>query len=399
MSQVTAATPRLETFTALIVVIFSLLVLPAHAEGDKAQGFLWNVETQLGYDDNVYRTKDQEDSDGFVVLKPAFSWLGLYGSHEFDLSYQGDYAHYFNEDDLDYTDHDIRAHALLDHSARLRTDYTAGHQRGSDDSGSTDAISRPGEKPDKWRDDHIRLQIEYGSAASSGQLVGRARYSERRYTNNQQDYRDYDSTGGTGIFYYRVAPRTRLLFQADYDDYDYRKEDVFRADQGGDEYRLLTGVTWEATAKTTGVFKIGYRDRSYNDDRFDSQSGLALFLDGTWEPNSYTRVAFGAAVDNQDSAQQGSNGSVDTSAHIGMVRDITPRTRLKTDLRYVNEDFDEKPKREDTRWEYGLGIEYSLLHWLDIGAAYRFEDRDSDRDIFDFSSNVFLVTASTRFEP
>ena len=47
--------------------------------------------------------------------------------------------------------------------------------------------------------------------------------------------------------------------------------------------------------------------------------------------------------------------------------------------------------------DFSLGVDYNLLRWLDIGAEYRYEERDSDLDIFDYTANVFMLTARTTF--
>jgi hypothetical protein len=398
MSQFTGATTN-HTTGASLVVAAALAALPVAtlAADEPVPGFLFNATTELRYDDNVYRTESNEQSDGIAVFKPELAWVAPWAASQFVLGYQGDFGRYFNESDLNYNDNAVVAYLRLNHSAKLRTDYNLGYKRQTDKPGSTDDLFLEGEKPVKWRNSRAGLRLDYGSTGSQGQLALQARYNEQRYASSDEEYRDYDGTGGTLTFYYRVAPKTRVLLEADYIDYGYIEDDIFGIDQSGDNAQLLAGVTWEATGKTTGVFKIGYRNRTYNDDRFDKQSGLALFLDGIWRPNTYTTVTFGAAQDNQNSGQRGTGGSVRAYGYIAVVRDITELTRLKVDVRYTNEDFDDFLNRDDDRWDTSLGLEYSLVDWLDVGLAYRSQDRDSNVDIFDFTSNIIVLTASTRF--
>ena len=379
-------------FPALLLAILSTASLA------ESPGFLWNVETQLRYDDNVFRTPDNEESDGIFVVKPNLSWLSLYGKHRFDLKYEGDYSLYFDISDLNYFNNHLKAHALLDHTSRTSSEYTLGHRWGQDQPGETDALSDSLEDPDEWRDGYAEGKVYFGRRDSQGQIVGRLGYHQRRYTNNNQEFRDYNLLGATSTFFYRVAPKTRLLFEISFLDYDYQNSDNFGGNQTNQEYRYLTGVTWEATAKTTSIFKIGYRDRNYDDDRFSDLTGLTLWLDGIWEPNDYTKVTLGASQENQESARQLSGGYVSRYIRGGLEYGITPRTLLITKVRYDNDDFEDRLDREDDSWDLRLGMKYSLLRRLDLGAEYRFEDRDSTQDIFDFRSNIFMLTASTRFK-
>lgn len=386
---------------ALLVVLPLTLPALATAKKEERPGFFWNVETQLRYDDNVYRTHDKfKKSDEIGVIQPKLGWRMLYGKHRFDLGYAGDWGRYFDKTELDYTDHHLKAHALLDHSYRLTSEYTLGYRKDHDRPGGTDAFSFPNRSPDKWWEGYGKGKVSYGRKKSKGQIVGELQYHHRRYTNHDQDYRDYNMVRGTGTFYYRVAPKSRLLFEFSYADYDYQNKDAIGSDQSNQNYRYLTGVTWEATAKTTGILKVGYRETRYDNDRYGDQNGLFLFLDSIWKPNTYTRVTLGASVENQASARQGTNGYVTKAVKGGLSHKITPRIRLIANGRYARDEYDDSftKDRNDDRWDLRAGVEYSLLRWLDLGAEYRYEERDSNFDIYDYSANVFMIRASTRFE-
>ncbi|HEB96954.1 MAG TPA: hypothetical protein ENI96_11060 [Sedimenticola thiotaurini] len=379
---------------AAVLAAWSGAALPA-----EKSGFDFNVEGQVRYDDNVYRTLDRfAESDTLFVLKPELSWTALRGKHRFDLSYQGDYAAYLDVTDLNYDDHLLEGRALLDHSYRLNSEYTLGYRRDHDRPGQTDALSIPVGEVDKWWDAYGDARVTYGRDDSKGQIVGQLNYHQRRYTNNRQEFRDYNLVQAIGTFYYRVAPKTRMLFELDFSDYDYQKRDLFGNNQSNKQYLYLTGVRWEATAKTTGIFKIGYRNRDYDSDLYGDLSGLALWLDGIWKPNTYTRVTFGAAEDNQNSAQRFSNGYVRRYIRGGIDHGITPRTLISAKVQYGTDTFEGPFDRKDNRWYLRLGVSHSLRRWLDVGAEYRFEQRDSSLDIYDFDANVFLVSATTRFD-
>ena len=377
--------------TARIVSVLLLMIPPTISLAEKSPGFQWNVETQLRYDDNVHRTIDRSaESDTTFVVKPKLSWVSLYGKHLFDLSYQGGYNFIY------YSDHHLKAHALLDHSYRLNSEYTLGAYWGHDRPGNTDALN-PTDDRNQWRDSYAKGKIYYGHSDSQGQLLGQLDYHQKRYTNNDQEYRNHNRLGTTGTFYYRVAPKTRMLFEISFTDYDYRNDDTFRKNQSNQEFRYLTGVTWEVTTKTAGIFKIGYQDKNYDDSTFGDLSSLALMLDSTWRPNTYTTVTFGAAQKNQESSQESTNGYVRRHVRGGLEHDITPRTRLLVKIWYGNDQFDAFD-REDNRWDVRLGVKHSLLRWLYVGAEYQYEDRDSSLDIYDFRANVFMLTVGTSFD-
>ena len=223
-------------------------------------------------------------------------------------------------------------------------------------------------------------------------------YDIRRYTNNNQEFRDYNKPSATGTFYLQIAPKTRLLFEASLADYDYQNESSTGASQSNKEYQYLTGITWDITAITRGVLKIGYEDKQYDSSAFDDTSGLTFWLDGVWNPNTFTRVTFGASRDIEESAQQISGGPVETILQADVRHAITSRSSLVGGLGYEKAKFDDVLDREDTRWHVLAGVKHSLLRWLEIGAEYLYEERDSNVRLVDFKSNIFMITAGTKFE-
>jgi len=382
----------------LSLFLCSALSMGAQAAVKEEPGFNWKLDGELQHEDNVYRTLDRfSQSDTLFVLHPTLHWLGLKGKHRFDFGYEGEYAWYRDVSDLNYNDHHLKGRARLEHSYRLASELVLGYDRSHDVPGSTDALSLPIGEPDKWWEGYGSFQLSYGRNDSKGQLVGRIEYHKRRYTNNFQEYRDYRLTRGVGIFYYRIAPKTRMLFEVDLDDSHYPNDDLFGLNQTNFEYRLLSGVTWEATAKTSGTFKIGYRDRNYDDSRMSDLNGLALELDAVWKPNTYTKVTLSASQNNQNAARQGANGYVRRYLRGGIDHAITPRTLLTAHALYGNDKFEGAVNREDDRWFARIGVVHSLRRWLYARAEYRYEERDSNISLYDYKTNIFLIGLEGRF--
>ncbi|MCP4410888.1 MAG: outer membrane beta-barrel protein [Gammaproteobacteria bacterium] len=389
---------RLKNVGIVILALFlALLSFAVSAQG--RSGFHTNVEIQLLYDDNVRAVIDElKESDEIFVVNPDLAWIWLYGKHRFDLGYRGNYGFYFDDSILNYDDHRLTAHALLDHTYRLNTELQFGYVRDHDPPGQTNALPNLVSEFDKWRDWNVLGKLYYGRDDSKGQIVAQLDYSVRQYINNNQEFRDYDKLVTTGTFFYRITPDTRLLFEASLADSDFQNKSSIGASQSNKEFRSLTGVTWDITAITTGIFKIGYLDKQHDSSTFSDLSGLTFRLDGIWKPNTYTKISFGAVRDTQDSAQQFSGAFVKNTVRAEVRHAITPRIALVGGLRYGRDEFDDILGREDTRWDARGGVRHSLLRWLEIGVEYRYLERESTVDIFDFKSNIFMITAGTKLD-
>jgi hypothetical protein len=386
-------------FSGILFPALFLALLSSAVSAQKKSGFHPNLEIQLLYDDNVRAVIDElKESDEIFEVNPDLAWIWLYGKHRFNLGYRGNYGFYFNDSVLNYDDHRLTAHALFDHSYRLNTEVQVGYLRDHDPPGQTNALPNLLGEFDKWQNWNTLGKVYYGRDDSKGQVVAQLDYSIRRYTNNNQEFRDYNKLVPTGTFYYRIAPDTRLLLEASLADYVFQNENSIGANQSNKEFRALTGVTWDITAITSGTFKIGYLDKQYDSSAFSDLSGLTFWLDGVWNPNTYTKITFGAVRDTQNSAQPVSGAFVKNSVQVDIRHAITPRTALIGGLRYGREEFDDVLEREDNRWDARGGVSYSLLGWLEIGAEYRYRERNSTVNIFDFSSNIFMITAGTKLD-
>lgn len=86
------------------------------ALGAQNPGLYPNAEVQLQHTDNARAAPSGfEESDQILVVKPELLWVTTYQKHQLDLRYEGNYGLYRDDTDLDYDDHELTAHALLDH--------------------------------------------------------------------------------------------------------------------------------------------------------------------------------------------------------------------------------------------------------------------------------------------
>lgn len=390
--------PDSKAITLVAATVF-LALLSSVVSAQRRSGFHPNLELQLLYDDNARATVDElKESDKVFLLNPDLAWILLLGKHRLEFEYKGGYGFYFDDRLLNYDDHRLTAQALLDHSYRLNTEFWLGYLRAHDEPGQTNARSNLLDEVNKWRDWNILGKLDYGRIDSKGQIVVKLNYSVRRYTNNEQAYRDNDTLATTGTFFYRIAPDTRLLLEASLADSYFPNKNTIGASQSNKEYNYLTGITWDITSITTGTFKIGYQEKHYNSSNFSDLSGLAVSLEGIWNPNTYTHITFGAIRDTQNSAQQFSGAYVKNSVQANIRHEITPRTALTGRISYALDEFDDVRGREDIRWELSLGIRHELLRWLEIGTEYNYRKRDSTEEIYDFKSNILMLIASTKFD-
>jgi len=356
------------------------------------QGLLLNAGASLVSDNNVLRNKAEKD-DTYFLFTPEISFLANMGKHQFSAKYEGSYSAYSDLDELNYTDHDLGLVAKLDHTTKVNTEFSFSFIDAIEEPGSNNSVALVNNF-NKTEFTKAAAKLFYGTYSSTGQLLFEANHQKREYTNNAQQFRDVNINKLSATFFYRIAPKTRILFQASSADFEYQKTTLL-TDQSSTERFYLTGITWELTAKTSGTFKIGYQDKNFDQNLYADIDGLSYSLDMTWKPSTHTTFTIEANRQTKESARQSTAGFINKSYGVLAEHEFTARTKLKA---RIGLDDAEYTNRTDSRTNIMLSVSHSLLTWLDVSLDYKSMNRDSNEPLFDFDSQSFGLTFETRFE-
>jgi len=379
----------------LVAMLTTSLFIGTHVNAEERQGLLLNAALATQYDDNVLR-KVEPISDSLVQISPEVQYLTHLGKHIFAVDYQGEYSAYTDNTKLNYDNHNLSLYAQLDHSLKINSEFKLSFKDEVEEPGTNNSTSLLITQFNQTQKKQATAKFYYGTKQSIGQLVLGLDHREYRYTNNLQNYRDVDRNRLTGTFFYRIAPKTRLLFQATVGDYDYIVQSQF-ADQSSKETFYLAGVEWDITAKTSGSFKLGYQGKNFKQDVYNDITGLSYILDMTWKPNTYSKIKIAASRMTQESSQLLTSAFVTNSYTVNAEHEITPRTKLKAAYTYDSDDIVTIRSRTDKRHNLVLGIDHSLLTWLNISLDYQFIERSSDFDIYEYQANIIALSLTTKF--
>lgn len=382
-----------KTTLAFVITTFTLISPTINAE--ERQGLLLNAALETQYDDNVLRKIDPV-ADSSIQVSPELQYLTHMGKHIFAVDYQGEYSAYKDNTKLNYDNHGIALFARLDHSLKINSEFKLSYKDEVEEPGTNNSTSLLITKFNQTDKKRAIAKLYYGTQQSIGQLVLGIDHGEYRYTNNLQSYRDVDRNRLTGTFFYRIAPKTRLLFQASVGDYDYITKTQF-PDQSSKETFYLAGVEWDITAKTSGSFKLGYQGKNFEQKVYSDITGLSYILDMTWKPNTYSTIKIAASRMTQESSQLFTSAFVTNTYSVDAKHEITPRTKLKAAYTYDNDDIVTVRNRTDKRHNLVLGLEHSLLTWLSIGLDYQFIERSSDLKIYEYKANIIGLSLTTTF--
>ena len=366
------------------------------AEEIEQTGISYGTGIFVGSDSNIFRQTDKQ-SDNTLTVTPQITLNGNYGKHQLTLGYRGKYKKYQEVSSLNFNEHNAELDLKLDHSPRFTSGLTFEYINRIEEPGYTDQTPAALTQFNELDIIRVKAKGTYGRSDSTGQLVLIVSHDDYSYTNNNQSYRDTGNNRVTAQFFYRLAPKTRVLVEAGYSNVNYKDQQTF--DLSNVETRVMTGLQWNASAKTYGLLKIGYQTKHYdNDAEFNKVSGLYYSLDMNWMPNNYTQVLLGASRKIRESAIEGQSGFIDTEFSAGVNYAITERTSLVTRYRYSDYQFNDSTSQTNKYTQFDVGFSHSLRRWIDLELMYRRMERTSDNIAFEFDAELIELGTTLSFD-
>jgi hypothetical protein len=355
-------------------------------------GFSAKIDSRLTYDDNILRTADDfKKNDANLVVAPELTLAGIAGKQRFSAEYKGEYAKYSDFNDVDYDDHDIRLRADFDHSNNLTSRFDLQYRDKHEKFGDVNTVFNDLTEFNHYSESQIYGRVSYGRQDSFGQLILGLSRSDRDYDNNDQEFRSFERDLASLAFYYRIAPRTRLLAEVIYQDYEFNPETGF-TDLDNEYTVYQAGIEWALTNQLEGTVKIGYQDRNYKLDRLRDIDGLAYEANVDYTPNTFTKVNLTARRESIDSSLETAGGFLRTSYGLSIKHGLTELLSVESELGYAKDELVFSSNRQDSRYLAKLGFDYAVLNWVNIGINYSYDERSSTLDAADFKSNSINLT-------
>jgi polysaccharide biosynthesis protein VpsM len=272
---------------------------------------------------------------------------------------------------------------------RLGIDYDKGH----DPRGSTDRALAA--TPDVYRNVGWNALYAFGANDARGRLeLGISSFNKRYQNNGATTFlSDRDTDEGRVAFYLKVLPKTSLLAE-----YREAKFDYISSASAFDskEKRAMLGVTWDATAATTGTFKVGRLKKEFSSSAIADFSGSNWEGNVEWRPLTYTKVNFFTV---KTIAESTGLGNFILSKRTGAAWTHAWNSRITSTASYtfVKDDFQGGgTTRRDETDTLGFKINYKLGRNLTLGADYTRADRDSNQAGSTYKRNQFMVSLGAK---
>jgi hypothetical protein len=342
----------------------------------------------LKHDDNLFYAPTNRVSDTINILTPAVRFEAKQAANTYSLVLGSTLGRYNTSTADNYTNYNVNGLANLDLTTRFRANLKADYIDAIDPRGSTN--NPVSTTPDQYHQTYLGGIASYGARGAQGRLDFELGKLVRRYVNNRATTfaSDRENTDIGATFFWRVAPKSSLLLQAKHTEIDYESS---TSTLDSTENRLLGGLTWEATAKTTGIFKLGMVNKDFKDPNRGSTTSPSYEGAIKWSPRTYSIVDFN--LSKMPAETTGGVGDYIDKTITGALWSHQWTSQITTAVAasYSTDVYKGSIDRKDNLQNFGLKATYSMRRWLNFGADYTYTNRNSNDNNFDYKRNVIML--------
>jgi hypothetical protein len=350
------------------------------------------IMVQLGHNDNIFSTQADQQATSILVINPSVQLVAEKANRAFLLNYDLKQGILFSSTADNYTDHRLTGEAVLELDSRHQLNLIADITRIHEDRGSNDALT--GAEPSIYNDHLIGATYLFGAQGAQGNLEVTASYLDHRYANfaNLNASRERNNLRLGSTFFYGIAPKTRALIEVRHERIDYHQAG---STLDNDEQKALLGVTWDATAKTSGSAKLGTTRKTYDSSVHNDQSSASWEVSARWAPQTYSSVDLETSQEFEEAS--GDEAAIDTT-HISLAWTHRWSESLSTNavFSHLNEDYlgQTTVSRLDKTDSRTLNIDYKLHRWLSLAMGLTHADTDSNTADESHTNNTVMITLS-----
>ncbi|MEN8140629.1 MAG: outer membrane beta-barrel protein [Thermodesulfobacteriota bacterium] len=229
--------------------------------------------------------------------------------------------------------------------------------------------------------DKVRLRFDYNNF-------------HLRYDDLLSQGQDRDDNSYALYTYYNYSPKTSIFAEYEFVDVKYDTNTVLDTQQ---HYGYL-GMEWLPTGKTTLAGKVGYGQRQGDIAAVDD-SGPVLELSVNHDFTVKTSINILAMHKFNETTVASALYSQDSSINVLFSQIITDKIGLAILADYTKMDFMGPAAQDRTDYFYTLAptLRYSMQEWLGAEIGYEYIQRESNLDVFDYTTNSAFLRLSAGF--
>lgn len=353
------------------------------------------LDTGISSNNNIFSTPDNEESRLIWTIAPNVKALIEDGPDSYNLDI-GTSSSLHNKDTTDnFTQVNIGAGVHKEFTSQHRLDVNGDadwlyEPRGS---GLTEGLGDEAvDELVKYQEQNVLARYEYGAQSSKAKVAIRTGFFNKKYQNFREvsQYRDYDKSLISITGYYNTHAATQTFIEVKQENYRYDVIDSNGISRDSEDVKILAGMEWEATALTSGSFKIGYQNKDFDDAQRKNFSGLSWQAAIDWQPLTYSTIHFMSSRAAKDPLVQGDY--IKESVYgVRWSHSWSDYLSSLASASYTDEQYTGDVGRKDKTKNLRLGLNYVASNFGMVSTYVDFIDKNSTQDAIEFDRVIVGV--------
>ena len=352
------------------------------------------LQTGISSNNNFFSTPENEESRTIWTITPNIKAAIEDGpdSYNLDLGTSSSLHNKESVDNFTQVNIGVGVHKEFTSQHRLDVNGKADWLYEPRGSGLTEGLGDAVNELVKYQQKNITARYEYGAQSSKAQVALNTGFYSKKYQNFRavSQFRDYDKSlvGITGYYNTQAATRTFLEVKQENYRYDFLASSGISRDS--DDVKVLLGMEWEATALTSGSFKLGYQNKDFSANERESFSGLSWEAGVNWQPLSYSTVQLTTSRSAKDPLVQG-DYIKESFYGINWTHSWSDYLSSLVGVTYIDEQYTGDIGRKDKTKSARLGLNYIASRFGMVSTYVDFIDKNSTQNAIEFDRVVVGV--------
>lgn len=359
--------------------------------GIHAGGFLVFPKLEIGerYEDNIFATKNNRESDFVTVISPSISAESTWSRHGLGLQAFGEFRRFGEHQTEDTEQGGVNLTGRLDISGSDYVSQFLSFSREAQDRSEPDDTGT--RRPPLFNRSIARTR--YAHQFSDLELRVDGEMERFDYVAALDADRDRTEFAVTPRLSYLLSSRIRPFLEIGYLD---RNFDAAVNRNGFDPdsrtYHAMLGFDFMLDPTLTGDIAAGVFHTDFDDSTIDPITSPLIEGSLSWDVTRLTTVTGSISRREAVSTTTDDDSSkIVSSASIRVDHELLRNVLLDGEVRYRNEDF-QGSDRVDNRFDIEIGGTYLLNPNASISVDYRYSNRASNVDAGDFTDNLVQLS-------
>lgn len=350
-----------------------------------------SASTSLTYTDNVRNSETNRQSDFGNTTEARLSIASDWERHSVEAGVAGAFTKYRDYDGEDSEHLSLWLNGRADIGEQ--TQLLAGIAQREETEARDDPLAPLGlsERRDFGvSSGHLGFQYD-GVLLASGKGEWSRTTFENSVDGNDFSYENHDDARYQLRLGYPLTDDLAVFVQPAYSTQDYSRNDPGGINRDSDAMEALAGVSYRFTDITQGEIGAGYIRRTFDDNRLEDASDMAVHGVISWQGIEDLLVRGWMDRTVRATTLAGVNDLVVTTTGLSLAYLLDEDWRITGLASFDMYDFSGVDRQDDVV-TLGLGADYRIREGLWTSLNYRYRNRDSNAAGRDFDSNTLLLS-------